>query len=300
MTGVLYRVIKPHSFKPFISSILLTCLFPLFMAETCLGETAGVKKKKPLWEVGLFTSVMTFPHYLGSDEQMYYLLPLPYFVYRGEKFRADRNGVEGIFLKTDHLQSTISLSGYPPINGETDARKGMPGLGALFGVGPELKWYLNGRKAVNPIYIATAVHGVSSIDFDSGLAMAYEGIRHSVNLVYQNKTLIRKKGSSFGANAGAYYADSGLNSYFYDVDPAYASSERPSYQSARGHAGHSVYGYVIYGLTDVLSLGFFGRWDNVSRAVFNDSPLVRQNDTYIGGISLIWKIYKSKTLVEMD
>lgn len=288
-----------YNIKPVLAFLLMINVFLLVRGNLCLGETT-TESKKPLWEVGLFSSAMTFPLYLGADEQMYYFLPLPYFVYRGEKFRMDRDGVEGIFLKTDHLQSTISLSGYPPVNGETEAREGMPDLGALFGIGPELKWYLNSRKALNPIYLATAVHGVSSIDFDSGLAMAYEGLRYSINLVYQNRSLIRKKGSSFGVNAGVYYADSGLHSYVYDVDPVYVRSDRPYYKSARGHSGHSVYGYLIYGLTDVLSLGVFGRWDNVKHAVYNDSPLVRQNDTYVGGLSLIWKIYESKILVEMD
>jgi outer membrane protein len=298
MTGTLHRVKNLQNIKMFLAFLLMINLFLLINDNLCRAETTA-ESKKPLWEVGLFNSAMAFPHYRGSDEQMYYFLPLPYFVYRGEKFRADRDGMEGIFLKTDHIESNISLSGYPPVNGETEARAGMPDLGALFGIGPKLKFFLNSRKAVNPIYISTAAQGVSSIDLASDLSMAYEGLRYSVKLIYHNKTLITKTGSSFGLNAGIYYADSGLNSYFYDVEPAYVRISRPYYKSARGHAGHSVYGYLIYGLTDVLSLGFFGRWDNVKHAVFNDSPLVRKNDTYLGGISLIWKIYESKTLVEM-
>jgi outer membrane protein len=297
MTGTLYRVKNLQNIKIVLAFLLMINVLQLVKGNLCQGETVA-ENKEPLWEAGLFNSAMTFPHYRGSDEQMYYFLPLPYFIYRGERFRADRDGMEGIFFKTYHIESNISLSGYPPVNGETEARAGMDDLDALFGIGPELKFYLNSRKAVNPIYVSTAIQGVSSIDFDSGLSMAYEGLRYSVKLVYRNKTLIRKKGSSFGLNAGIYYADSGLNSYFYDVEPAYARIDRPSYKSNRGHAGHNVYAYLIYGLTDVLSLVFFGRWDNVKYAVFNDSPLVRKNDTYLGGISLSWKIYESKTLVE--
>ncbi len=289
---------KDHkSIRQLLVYVLVTNVILLLWGNQCLaGKTDS--EKLPLWEVGLFNSAMTFPHYPGSDEQMYYLLPIPYFVYRGEKFRADREGVEGIFLKTDHLESNVSLSGYPPVNGETDAREGMPDLGALFGIGPELKFYLNRRKAVNPLYISTAVHGVSSIDTDLG--MAYEGMRYRVSLVYRNNTYITKERSFFGLKASFYYADSGLNSYFYDVDQAYVRIDRPFYESDGGHAGHSVNGYVIYGLTDVLALGIFARWDNVKHAVFSDSPLVRQNDTYLGGVSLIWKIYQSKRSESVD
>ena len=286
-----------NNIKRISAFLSMVNLFLLAGGSTCLAETE-VENKKPLWEVGLFNSAMTFPHYLGSDEQMYYFLPLPYFIYRGEKIRADQDGVDGIFWKSDHIESSISLSGYPPVLGDTEAREGMPDLGTIFGIGPELNFYLNNRKAVNPVYFSTAVQGVSSIDSD--LSMAFEGVRYSVNLIYQNKTSIRKKGSSFGINAGVYYANSGLHRYFYDVDPAYARVDRPIYKSERGHSGHSVNGYLIYGLTDILSLGFFGRWDNVKQAVFNDSPLVKQNDTYMGGMSLIWKIYESKKLVVVD
>ncbi|MEN8135778.1 MAG: MipA/OmpV family protein [Thermodesulfobacteriota bacterium] len=281
--------------------IILLLAFTFFLAGFDYGraETAD-EKKEPLWELGLYNSVMVFPHYRGSDEQMYYFLALPYFIYRGKIFRSDRDGLKGIFFESDRLESNISLSGYPPVAGDTEAREGMPGLGALFGIGPELKWYLNSRQAVNPLYLATAVHGVSSLDVDSGWAMAFEGIRYSANLVYRNNTFFRKKGSFFGINAGLYYADSALNSYVYDVEQEFVRVDRPYYKSGRGHSGHSVNSYVIYGLTDTLALGFFGRWDNVSHAVYHDSPLVRQNDTFMGGISLIWKISESKKLVAVD
>lgn len=284
---------------PVLPFLLMINVFLLVGVDLCLGDTAATEKK-PLWEVGLFGSVMTFPHYPGSDEDMSYVVALPYLVYRGDKFRMSREGMEGIFFKTERLQSTISLSGYPPVSGETEARAGMPDLGALFGIGPELKWYLWSRNEVNSLYIATAVHAVSSIDVDSGLTMAYEGIKYGASLIYRNRTLIREKGSSFGFSAGTYYGDSGLHAYLYDVDTQYARADRLSYQSDRGHSGHSLFGYLTYGLTDVLAVGVFGRWDNVRHAVFNDSPLVRQDDNYTGGIYLIWKVYQSKTLVEVD
>ena len=176
----------------------------------------------------------------------------------------------------------------------------MPDLGALFGIGPELRFYVNHRKATNPLYLSTAIHAVSSIDFDSDWATAYEGLRYSANLIYRNNTLIGEKDSFFGVNAGVYYADSGLNAYFYDVEEEYVRTGRPFYRSGRGHTGHSVHSYLIYKLTEKASLGFFARWDSVKHATFNDSPLVKQYDTYIGGISLIWKIMESKKMVDGD
>ena len=73
------------------------------VTDTCYADE-GVNKKKPLWELGLFNSAMTFPHYRGSDEQMYYLLAIPYFIYRGEIFKADRDGKQIIHLSGRDLQ----------------------------------------------------------------------------------------------------------------------------------------------------------------------------------------------------
>lgn len=277
-------------------------LFPtalLFGGAAARAETP-TELKKPLWEVGLYNSAMVFPHYRGADEQMYYFLVLPYFIYRGKIFKADRDGLKGVFYKSDRLESNISLSGYPPVIGDNEARAGMEKLGALFGIGPELKWYLNSRQAVNPLYVATAVHGVSSLDFASGWALAFEGVRYSVNLVYRNNTFFRQDGSFFGVKGAIYYADAALNSFAYDVEAQDVRTDRPYYKSAGGSSGCSLHAYAIYRLTDPLALGLFGRWDNVRHAVYHDSPLIRQNDTYTGGISLIWKIGESKRMVVAD
>jgi outer membrane protein len=41
------------------------------------------------------------PHYRASDEYTTYAFPLPYFVYRGEKIKANRDGIRGIFWRDD-------------------------------------------------------------------------------------------------------------------------------------------------------------------------------------------------------
>lgn len=289
-----------HNLKQVLAILLVLSSFLPGANSSGLAAEAPSENKKPLWEVGLYNSAMVFPHYRGSDDQMYYFLALPYFIYRGKIFKADRDGLKGIFFKSERVESNISLSGYPPVIGDNEAREGMAKLGALFGIGPELKWYFNNRKATNPLYLATAVHAVSSLDFDAGWATAFQGLRYSANLIYRNNTFFRKNGSFFGVNAGLYYADSSLNNYFYGVEQQDVRADRPYYRSAGGHSGHSVHAYVIYGLSDVLGLGLFGRWDNVRQAVYHDSPLIRLNDTYTGGISLIWKIAESKKLVAAE
>ncbi|MBU0729151.1 MAG: MipA/OmpV family protein [Proteobacteria bacterium] len=290
---------KSTTFSKFliISLILQACI--LLRADISAAEPAA-PHQKPLWEMGLFNSAMSFPHYPGSNEQSYYVLPFPYFVYRGEYFRSDRDGFKGMFFKSRYLESSISLSGYPPIDGDNGAREGMPELGALFGVGPELKWHITNNESDHPLYLSTAIQGVSSARFNSFISIYYEGVRYSATLRYKNETLLKPPGSSLGISAALYYADADLNGFFYDVDQEYIRNDRPYYRSGKGPAGHSLATYVVYGLNDKFSVSGYLRWDNVSHAVFNDSPLVKQDDTFIVGISLIWKMYKSKKMVDAD
>lgn len=293
------KILSMKNIKQVLALLLLLSTVMPGLVDSLRAATIS-ENKKPRWEVGLYNSAVSYPHYSGSDEQMYYFVVLPYFIYRGKIFRSDRDGLKGIFFKSERLESNISLSGYPPVISDTDARVGMSDLGALFGFGPQLKWYLNSSKAPNPVSLAAAIHAVSSVDVGNDLASAYEGIRYSVNLLYRNNTFFRKKGSYFGFNAGIYYADAALNSYTYDVEQEDVRSDRPYYKSGRGHSGHGIYSYAVYRLTDVLALGFFGRWDNIRNAVYRDSPLVRQSDTYMAGISLIWQIAVSKNLVAVN
>lgn len=60
--------------------ILLVCLVAL--------TQAALAEQKPLWELGFGLAPITFPNYRGSDEQSAYVLPLPYFIFRGDRFKA--------------------------------------------------------------------------------------------------------------------------------------------------------------------------------------------------------------------
>ena len=65
---------------------------------------------RPEWEIGAGATVFTLPDYRGSDESRGYVLPLPYVIYRGERFRVDRQGLRGIFFESDRVELDVSLS----------------------------------------------------------------------------------------------------------------------------------------------------------------------------------------------
>ena len=84
---------------------LLTCLavfVELLLSATSLG--LGECAELPLWEAGAGLSVLNIPDYRGSDEQRFYVFPIPYLIYRGEILRIDGSRVRELLFQNETLQ----------------------------------------------------------------------------------------------------------------------------------------------------------------------------------------------------
>ncbi len=255
--------------------------------------------EKPLWEFVLFNGAAAIPHYRGSDEHSWYVVPLPYLIYRGEFLRINREGLRGVFLDTEHFETSISLSGAPPVD-DNDAREGMPDLDAMFEVGPALKWHPFGRDPKNSLYFRLASRAAFSADVDDGPDVSYEGLKYSLNFICENNSLFEEYDLGFGFNAGVDFSNSELHGYFYDVPTKYVRPERPFHEADGGYSGFSIAASLSKKLNDRFSLGFYSRWDNLSGAVYEDSPLVKKDDNFTVGAALVWKIMESKTKVKWE
>ena len=256
--------------------------------------------EKPLWEAKLYNAMAKIPHYPGSNEYNNYVFPLPYLIYRGDILRADRKGIRGIFYKSDHVESKISIYGNQPVNDDNKARAGMPELDALIEIGPALDVYFNERNSLDSLYLKFALRGAFSLGFDSGIHSKYQGLHGNVNLVYWNTGLFRKNKFRFGFSSGIIFADKDFNSYFYDVEEPYVLPERGFYKSDGGYSGFILATSMGKTLTKTISFGSYIRWDNLNKASFEDSPLVKQKNNYIIGCVLIWKFAESKRLVKKE
>ena len=70
---------------------------------------------------------INLPAYRGSDDRTITVLPFPYVIYRGERFRINRS-IQGILFETDQL--ILDISGRASSFVESDdseARRDMPG-----------------------------------------------------------------------------------------------------------------------------------------------------------------------------
>src|SRR5471032_1389507 len=94
----------------------------------------------PLWEAGLGVGAVVFPVYRGAATTSFYALPLPYFVYRGNFFRADHNGASLQFVDSERVQLHFSAGAGPPVKSSDVAiRAGMPDLRPTIELGPSLE-----------------------------------------------------------------------------------------------------------------------------------------------------------------
>jgi len=100
-----------------------------------------------------------------------------------------------------------------------------------------------------------------------------------------------------GLALGPLFGDKRYHNYFYGVAPEFATAQRPAYAARSGYAGGQVIGSISR-RHQRMWVGAFVRWDSVSNAVFHDSSLVRQNDTFTAGIAFVWRLLQSRQRVE--
>jgi len=259
---------------------------------------AGNGRREPLWELGIGAGAARIPQYRGSDEYDTYVLPVPYFVYRGDVIKADRGGVRGIFLEGARWATDISLSGNPPVDRDNEARQGMAKLDPVVELGPALRGYLRPRTADWNVYVRPAIRAASAVDLgDPGLS--YAGLHGGVTVGWYKRKR-GKIGWRYGSNMGIDLADKRYHRYFYRVTGKDAQPDRPAYDPDSGYGGLNVSAFVSRDLTERLSLGVYGRWDHLDGAAFENSPLVRENDNFIAGVGLAWKWRESRRTVPVQ
>jgi hypothetical protein len=96
------------------------------------------------------------PYYRGSDQYRWWILPLPYFIYRGQFFKSDREGLRSRFLRREQWEVSLSAFGNPPVRND-GAREGMPSRDPILELGPALKVYFTPRAAVQKVFSQLAV-----------------------------------------------------------------------------------------------------------------------------------------------
>lgn len=252
---------------------------------------------RPKWELGFGATGFTLPDYRGSDERRAYLFPLPFLVYRGESLRVDRQGVRGIFFESDRVQFDFSINGTPPVDSsKNQARQGMPDLDPTLEIGPLVNLTLLRDKAAGTqLDLRLPMRAVIATDFSHAQGAGWV---FSPNLALNLRPDVGGRWN-LGVNTGPIFATSKYHEYYYGVAPQFAMPDRPAYSARGGYSGWM--GLVSLSRRyQKFWVGGFARYDVLSGAVFEDSPLVRRHSAYMAGIALAWIIAESERKVEVS
>lgn len=247
----------------------------------------------PKWEVGLGLGALTLPDYRGSDEQNAYVLPVPIVVYRGDRLRADRDGLRAKLFDSDRLMLDISLSGGVPVRSNSNAaREGMPDLKPSIELGPQLVWRMAGSwedgyrlMARLPLRKVVAIGSAQDAGWSVTPTLSFD--------VFDQPD----PGWRFAVSGGPYFGDRAAHAYVYDVAPEFATPDRPAYAAKSGYGGAQ----VTLTLSRRMGRAWFGsfvRGSTVAGAAFEDSPLVRQSNNVTAGVSLAWSLWESAERVD--
>jgi outer membrane scaffolding protein for murein synthesis (MipA/OmpV family) len=264
------------------------------LAAMTLAPAAAPAKEEPLWEAGFGVAAIHFPYYRGSAQERTYALPAPYFVYRGDIFKADRYGMRGIFFRTERMDLNMSFGASLPVESEDiPVREGMPSLEPSVEIGPSLDvtlWRSAGhhtrldirtplRAAItvesSPRYIGAQFYPHANLDFSDAFGIP---------------------GWNLGVQAGPVFTNSRYNRYYYGVPDEFARPSRPAYDPQGGYAG-------VQFLTSLSKrfprywVGAFVRYDTLSGAEFETSPLVTSKRYFAAGFGISWIFAESSTRV---
>ena len=268
-------------------------VFVFFLPSAILAE-----EQKPVWEIGFGVGAIYIPDYRGSNEGRVYALPYPYFIYRGDIIKVDRQTISGKIFKTDRVLLDVSFYGSVPVDSDkNDARAGMEDLDPSFEIGPALDITIwKSRENKFAVKVNLPVRAVFSTDFES---VTYEGWIMSPRLNLEKGDVIPGTGLNLGVSVGPIFADNGYHDYFYSVEPTYATPWRPAYNAKGGYSGTT----LTVGLNKVykrLRLNAFVSADFLQGAVIEDSPLVKRETSLMGGVSIAWVFFQSNDMVTVD
>jgi len=245
-------------------------------------QAAADDQAGPRFEAGLAAGGGRVADYPGSDRSRVRGLVAPVFIYRGKVLRVDAGGIRGRFFSSHDW--TVDLTATGAFNAKSnDARRGMPALDYLFGIGPQL------------VYTGWQ-HGGSGPSLHlKSRAMFSTNFRHVDAHGFTLDPELRWRLPLGGASRCALtwfvqptWASRELQRYFYEVSNAQATADRPAYTARAGYLG-TEFGATLSGRLDHgLSWFATGRAMSLSGAANEASPLFKSRLNTSIGAGVMW------------
>lgn len=249
---------------------------------------------EPLWEAGAGVAALRLPDYRGASQSRVYALPLPYFVYRGDFLRADRQGVRGVLFESDRIDFNLSAGASLPVDSSRNrAREGMPDLEPSLELGPSVDltlWRARDRRA--RVDLRLPLRGAVTIESRP----RYIGLQFFPHVNLDVADVAGFSGWNLGVLAGPVYTDRRYNRYFYSVSPEQETATRPAYEPGGGYGG-SQFILALSKRYRQFWVGGYLRRDSLAGATYAASPLVASRRYVAGGIGVSWIFSESSRRV---
>jgi outer membrane scaffolding protein for murein synthesis (MipA/OmpV family) len=241
----------------------------------------------PKWEWGVGVAGLYAPAYRGAKGHESYLLPIPFFAYRGETLQMDEEGMRGLLFENKQVRLDLSLAGNLPVPEDSDsARSEMPDLDPIGEIGPTLDFSLashgESHQGEFSVWLRMPVRAAFSV---GDPLIAHQGwvFSPSVDLSY-------RKGASrshwkLGLSFGPLYASRRYHEYFYEVPARYITMDRPRFQPEAGYSGSRATLSLAMNSRHWF-MGAFVRYDQLGGAVFENSPLVETKQYFAAGFAI--------------
>lgn len=227
-------------------------------------------------ELGLGIGGVVSPDYRGSSEYQKTISPIPYFVYRGRYFKADRDGIRSDLLQREWYELNFSASAtVTPESHRTPLRAGMPNLYSTVELGPAININLTGEQIKDEWMLSLPLHGVVAVSENP------EFVGWAFHPHVARRWQSGERTLTF--RTGPYFANRQYHRHYYRVAQEYVNPERPEYDVGGGYSGWSSQ-LVLSQRRGQWWWGVYARYENLGGATFVESPLVEtKHVTNIGG-----------------
>lgn len=275
--------------------VFILCVFEQSFADNKEEKTAD--DAKPLWELGVGAFSGWLPDYPAAGQNTVRTIAVPVPIYRGDILRVggeeNRGAVSGRFINKDRYEFDVSLSGaFPVDSGSNNARRDMPDLDFLFGIGPQLRFKLINEPGARKLNFNLQARAVYSTDFSS---IDHRGYVFNPKLNYTREHVTGLDLKVF-TSMGPIFATEKLMDYFYQVDPEFVTSTRPAYDADAGYLGSNMTLGVSKRFNSRFRLMLGTRLGIHSGATNDDSPLFKDELNVSVFSAFIWSFYQSEEL----
>lgn len=219
--------------------------------------------------------------YPSADQGRMRYLVMP--TYKGKHFTIDRqDGVRGQLVDDSILKLSFSfIFLFPTKAKDMPVREGMPDLDWTFQLGPELQLYIH-RSYFHTMYVRMPFRFIATTDFRHDFEYRDWNFAPGIRNVFY----LGKGKGEITTRFDIDWASERYNDLFFQVDPKYATPNRPAYNARAGFLEYIV--GINYAYYDSFPWTYFVGTNVylVNNSINRESPLFRKNTSYniFGGI----------------